>query len=206
MLFFMESLGELQTNCYIFADPVTREAAIVDPGDDDPWIRRTITENGLKVQYILLTHAHCDHIGGLTATKEWTGAPVLAHREEVALLSNPQHNGSVWFGTPFTCAAPDRFLKSEEEFTVGSIKVKTLFTPGHSPGSLSFYLGDKVITGDALFAGSIGRTDLYQGNVTTLLQSIRTRLLTLPPETEVYPGHGPSTTIGDEKAYNPFLA
>lgn len=211
MRIWTRELGEFATNCYIIADPDSNAAAVVDPGEPDPWITRTLAENGLKAELILLTHGHLDHIGGVTWLSRQTGAPVLVHRDDAPYLTDANLNGSAYFGSPIIAQPPDKLLSDGDEIAVGSLRLKVIHTPGHTPGGVCFYLapsgGQKgqLLAGDTLFAGSVGRTDLPGGSHTQLIQSIREKLLPLPPDTMVYPGHGPATTIGDEKAYNPFL-
>lgn len=199
-------LGALETNCYIIACPQTGESAVIDPGDDDPWIKRTLEENGLRPAVILLTHGHGDHIGGVAYVKALTGAPVWIHPDDVPMLKDPRLNGSATYGTaPVTAPDPDRLLRSRDTFTIGKLSFQVLHTPGHSPGGVCFYTRGHLIAGDTLFEGSVGRTDLPGGNQEALLRSIRQKLLVLPPETAVYPGHGPTTTIGREKKHNRYL-
>jgi glyoxylase-like metal-dependent hydrolase (beta-lactamase superfamily II) len=206
MLLWSRALGEFDTNCYIIACPETKQALIIDPGQPDPWIWETVQLEGLTVKEVILTHGHCDHIGGVEYVKSWCGAPVRIHNNDRPMLLDARLNGSAFFGEPFTAPAPDGSLKEGDEVTCGTLRFQVLFTPGHSPGSISLYTPGHVIAGDALFAGSIGRTDLPGGDAKTLLKAIKTKLLTLPKATIVYPGHGPETTIGDEAAYNPFLS
>lgn len=206
MLIWSRALGDFATNCYILACPETRQAIVIDPGQPDPWIWETVQLENLTVKEIILTHGHCDHIGGVAYVKQWSGAPVRMHNNDRPMMRDARLNGSAFFGEPFTAPEPDGSLKEGDEVAVGNLRLKVLFTPGHSPGSISLYTKGHVIAGDALFAGSIGRTDLPGGEIKTLLKAIKTKLLTLPKETIVYPGHGPETTIGDEAAYNPFLS
>lgn len=198
-------LGPLETNCYIVACPETGASAVIDPGAPDPWIRQTAATHGLKPSRIILTHAHLDHIGGVAWVKGWTGAPVWIHPADEAMLQSPRLNGSASFGSPISAPAPDRLLQDGEIIALGNLSLQVLHTPGHTPGGICLYTPGHLIAGDTLFAGSIGRADLPGGSFEALIQSIRTKLLPLPPETVVYPGHGPTTTIGDEKEYNPFL-
>lgn len=206
MRLWSRSLGEFETNCYIIACPETKQALVIDPGQPDPWILETVQLEDLTVKEILLTHGHCDHIGGVEYVKSWSGAPVRIHNNDRPMLLDARLNGSAYFGEPFTAPAPDGSLKEGDEITCGTLRFKVLFTPGHSPGSISLYTAGHLVAGDALFAGSIGRTDLPGGDAKMLVKAIKTKLLTLPKATIVYPGHGPTTTIGDEAAYNPFLA
>ena len=205
MFFRCLPVGILQVNCYVVACPKTKHAAVIDPGADSDTILSVIERNNLDVKYILLTHGHPDHIGANTAIKQWSGAPILIHKEDADLLDHP-------LPLPFDSEPPvesppaDQFLNDGEKIKVGDISLTVLHTPGHSPGSVSFLFSDRVITGDALFAGTIGRTDLPGGSMPVLIQSIQDKLLVLPDETEVYPGHGPSTTIGQEKEFNPFFS
>jgi glyoxylase-like metal-dependent hydrolase (beta-lactamase superfamily II) len=204
-------LGAFGTNCYIIACTETGASAVIDPGVPDPWIRETLEAGGLKPSQILLTHGHLDHIGGIASVKALTGAPVAVHGEDAPMLTDAMRNGSAYFGMPVVAPPPDRLLRDGAEVAVGNLRFKVLHTPGHTPGGICFYLapaGDEpghLFAGDTLFAGSIGRTDLEGGDHDALIRSIREKLLPLPKETVVYPGHGPTTTIGDEAEYNPYL-
>lgn len=194
-------------NCYIVGCAQTKEAAVIDPGTDDPWIRATLAEHGLNLRYILLTHSHGDHIMGVPATRAWSGAPVLIHGAEDHMLRDPMQNFSAMMGAP-TGLAADRFVADGEVIPLGNLRLEVRHTPGHSPGGVSYYLAAQgiVFSGDALFAGSIGRTDFPGCDAALLVPAIKAKLLTLPKETVVYSGHGGATTIGDEAEYNPFLA
>lgn len=213
MRIWSRALGDFGTNCYIIACPETGASAVIDPGTPDPWIKQTLDENGLKPSLILLTHGHLDHIGGVKWVKSFTGAPVLVHADDAEMLPDPHRNGSAYFGMSITAPAPDRLLQDGDEVAVGNLTFRVLHTPGHTPGGVCFYLAPKqgkegpghLIDGDTLFAGSVGRTDLPGGSMESIMQSIRTKMLTLPPDTVVYPGHGPTTTIGDEAEYNPYV-
>lgn len=206
MKLWHRALGEFMANCYIVACDETRQALVIDPGVPDPWIQSCVTDNGLTVVGIVLTHGHLDHIGGVDWVKGWSGAPVSVHEADADYLTSPALNGSLYFGTRVQASPADRLLRDGDEVEAGNLRLRVIHTPGHSPGGVCLYRPGHLFAGDTLFAGSIGRTDLPGGDYHTLIQSIQGRLLTLPPETVVYPGHGPSTTIGDEKAYNPFLA
>lgn len=213
MRIWSRELGEFAANCYIVACPETSAAAVVDPGQPDPWITRTLAEKGLKAEVILLTHGHLDHIGGVGWLKQQLGVPVLIHRDDAPLLTDPMLNGSILFGTSVVAPPADRLLDHGDEVKVGSLRFQVIHTPGHTPGGICLYLAPDgsprrvghLLSGDTLFAGSVGRTDLPGGSHEQLIRSIRERLLPLPPDTVVYPGHGPTTTIGEEQAYNPFL-
>ena len=197
-------LGPLATNCYVLGDVETKEAVVIDPGAPDDVLFEAVSD--FRVTDILLTHAHFDHIGGVAELKRRTGARLWVHERERDWLADGSKNGSaLWLETPITAPAPDRLLSGGEVLTLAGTEVRVLFTPGHSPGHVSFALREAVISGDALFAGSIGRTDLYGGDYDTLMASIRSRLLTLPDETVLLPGHGPETTIKAERATTPFL-
>ena len=185
------AVGWLSTNCYVVGCEETREAAVIDPGmereRETEQILDFIEQNGFQVKYIINTHGHPDHISGNAAMKEATGAPILIHKNHPARVQ------------------ADRKLHDGDILQVGTLKLMVLHTPGHTPDGISL-LGDNVVfTGDALFAGSIGRTDFSGGSFQELINSIKTKLLPLPDSFKVYSGHGPPTTIGDEKRRNPFL-
>jgi hydroxyacylglutathione hydrolase len=201
-------VGPLQCNCTILGDPATHEAIVIDPGEEIGRIHRRLTELGLKLTQILITHAHIDHIGGALRLKRLTGAPILLNENDLPLLQMMEMQAG-WLGvaTPET-EAPDASLQDGLRVGLNSHPAQVLHTPGHTQGSVCLYFAplNLLVAGDTLFAGSIGRTDLPGGNSRQILDSIHTRLLVLPEETHVLPGHGPLTTIGEEKQSNPFLA
>ena len=199
------SLGPFQSNVFILRDDNTKDAVIIDPGDDASTILKILIRGGLKLQYIFLTHGHIDHVGGAKELKDTTGAKVLIHREDLFLYEKV-HLQAELFGLPSPPVSDiDIFFEDGMEIGEGSLKCRVIHTPGHTPGSVSLYFSDKLFTGDALFRDGIGRTDLWGGSYDVLMHSIREKLLRLDDATEVYPGHGPATTIGREKRENPFL-
>lgn len=208
MLHQVLPVGPLQCNCSVFGDPKSGTALVIDPGDDIPRVEALIKSMGLtRVDKIVFTHAHIDHIGAAAALKRSTGAPTYLHRAELAVLSTLGQQAA-WIGIPAPePVAIDHYLEpgTNVEFAGEAFQVR--LTPGHSPGSVSLVAPwmKRVIGGDALFRGSIGRTDLPGGDLPTLLRSIRDELLTLDDDFVVYPGHGPETTIGEERRSNPFL-
>jgi hydroxyacylglutathione hydrolase len=205
MFFTQLSVGPLQVNCYILADEHTKEAIVIDAGDDAQDILKIIKDNGLKVRYIVITHAHFDHVGANKALKEATGAEILMHQQDEMVLKSVANQGSL-FGMRSVASPPaDRYVQHGEVITAGDVSLKVLHTPGHSPGGICLLAKGMVFTGDALFAGSIGRTDLPGGDMIALLRGIKEHLMTLPDNTRVYPGHGPASTIGEERRDNPFL-
>ncbi len=201
-------VGFLQCNCHVVGDPQTREAIVIDPGDEPDVILAALHRHSLKVKAILITHAHPDHVGGAAKLKAATGAPVLMHAEDRWLLENIAMQCAA-FGFPAPPAVGmDAALKPGDEVRWGSnLRAQVLHTPGHTPGSSCLYLPDQKIlfAGDTLFAGSIGRTDLWGGSYDAILRSIHSQLLPLEDDTRVFPGHGPDTTMGDEREGNPFL-
>ncbi|HUJ17846.1 MAG TPA: MBL fold metallo-hydrolase [Nitrospirota bacterium] len=205
MLLMRLVVGPLQVNCFILADEKTREAVVIDPGDDAQDILLIIKEKGLKVKYIVNTHGHFDHIGANKAIKEATGAEILIHEGDAAVLASAPRQ-SAMFGMKSVSSPPaDRFVRHGDVIRAGEVSLRVLHTPGHSPGGICLLEEGIVFTGDALFAGSIGRTDFPGGDLATLLRSIKTNLLTLSDDTKVFSGHGPASTIGDERRENPFL-
>ncbi|MBP3041139.1 MBL fold metallo-hydrolase [Bacillaceae bacterium Marseille-Q3522] len=198
-------LGPLQTNCYLLIKDQT--CLIADPGAEGEKLINIIYQEGLKPQAILLTHAHFDHIGAVDVIREAFQVNVYVHEKEAEWLINPALNGSQYFqmGT-ITARTADYYFTEEKDMEIGDFSFSVKCTPGHSPGGVSFYFQEGiVVSGDALFNGSIGRTDLPGGNTKQLLTSIHKRLLSLPEETFVLPGHGPTTTIAEEMDNNPFL-
>jgi hydroxyacylglutathione hydrolase len=203
----MLPLGPLQTNCYILACTETMTAAVIDPSWNGRSLAATLDEHGYALSHILLTHSHFDHVGGLTELKEEKPAPIHLHPEAIPMLEQAVMSAAFWNIRIAAPPPPDEMLADGQVFQIGQLTVYVLFTPGHAPGHVSFYLPEHgvLFSGDALFQGSIGRTDLPGGDHALLLRSIRQKLLPLPDETQVLSGHGPATTIGQEKQFNPFL-
>ena len=206
MILKVMSLGSLQANGYILGCEKTKEAVIMDPGGDAEVIVETLDMEGLVPLMVLNTHAHFDHIGGNRDLVERYHIPIGIHSLELPLMK--AKGGAAFFGLDIPeSPEPERLIEDGEVLSFGEYEIKALFTPGHSPGHLCFYVPlEKILfSGDLLFAGGIGRADLPGGNMEVLAQSIVSRLYILPDDTMVCPGHGPQTTIGDEKKYNPFV-
>lgn len=198
-------LGIYQANCYVINDKETHEAAVIDPGGDFEELKKYLDENELRVNYIVLTHAHGDHIGALSELKEYTGAPVCVHEQDINMLRNSRKNlTEVMCGKRVELEA-DVFLEDGTVLELGSAKLVIIHTPGHSKGSICISCEGNLFSGDTLFAHSIGRTDLEGGSYEEIINSIKSKLMVLPGETAVYPGHGGSTTIKEESDNNPFL-
>lgn len=201
-------LGPLQTNAYIIENE-NKECIIIDPGSEGKRLVKNLEQKELTPLAILLTHAHFDHIGAVDDVRDKWKCPVYIHINEQEWLSTPSLNGSKYFGLKeeITVKAADHLIEEEGQLAVGPFCFEVFETPGHSPGSVSYYLKEQsiVFSGDALFARSIGRTDLPGGSHKQLIQSIHEKLLVLPEETVVAPGHGPITTISNEMNENPFL-
>lgn len=198
-------VGPMDNNVYLLADETSGEAAIIDPGFDTIGLHAEAVKRGLSITLIINTHAHLDHTACNADFARLTGAPLTMHGADVALMEQAEMQAN-WFGVrPPEVVPPTTLLQDGDRIAVGDGTVEALHTPGHSPGSVCL-LGDGfVITGDVLFAGSIGRGDLPGGNMEQLLRSIRARLMVLPNDTIVYPGHGPTSTIGVERRTNPYL-
>ena len=199
-------LGPIGTNGYVVrAARGAPEAVVVDPGGDAAQLRLELARAGARCAGILVTHCHWDHLGGVAELAEGTGAPVYMADVEAPVLENPD---AVYapLGVRIRPYSPDVRLAGDEEFELGGIAWRTLSVPGHSPAHLAYYADGALFSGDLLFAGSVGRVDLPGGDWDTLQESIRMVARALPPETVVYPGHGPPTSLGDELAHNPFLA
>ncbi len=202
-------VGQLQCNCSIIVCPETKEAAVIDPGGDADQIVDLCEKQGYTIKYLLHTHAHFDHIAGSRAVKERTGAKICLHKGDQWLYDNLDQQGQR-FGMKFDAPLEiDHFLEDEEVISVGNVKTKVIYTPGHTPGSSCFSMTEKdsiLFAGDTLFRGSIGRTDLWGGSFEQIIKSIKTRLFGLDDSTEVIPGHGPNTSIWSERRENPFVA
>ncbi len=236
-------VGMLQCNCSIIGDPATREALVVDPGDEVTRILDLIGRHRLIVKAIVSTHAHIDHVGGLSKLHQYTGAPVLMHRDDLPLYQAMDEQAAFLGVRPPDLTDVDQLLKEGDVLRWGGFEAIVLHTPGHTPGSVSLFLphdagrltaalnkgrkeapvadeedaddldevkrivlpGPQLFSGDTLFAGSIGRTDLWGGSTEKIMESLRTKLMILPDETIVHPGHGPVTSIGKERELNPFL-
>ena len=205
MLLVRLVVGPLQVNCFILADEKTKETVVIDPGDDAQEILKIIKDKGLKVKYLVNTHGHFDHVGANKALKDATGAELLIHEGDAQLMAAAPKQSRAFGMSSAASPNADRYVKHGDVITAGEVSLKVLHTPGHSTGGISLLGQGMVFTGDALFAGSIGRSDLPGGDLKTLLRSIKANLMTLPDDTRVFCGHGPATTIGDERNENPFL-
>jgi hydroxyacylglutathione hydrolase len=216
MILKMLEVGPLMVNCYIVADEETKEAAVFDPGGNVDHILKVLTDDGLKVKYIINTHTHWDHAGGNQKLQDATKAPILTHRQEAPALQSVGERAALYGSTSINSEA-SKFIEAGDTIEVGSIRFDVIDLRGHSPAGLGFVFDGEaelngikqskkiVICGDALFAGSIGRTDLPGGNMELLLRNIREKMFTLPDDTLVLPGHGPVSTVGREKQNNPFF-
>jgi len=203
-------LGDFQTNCFcVRQNEETSDCLIIDPGMGASVLVQMLKQNNYTPVEILLTHGHADHIGGVESIRQhWPEVRVAIHKDDAAMLTSPAENLSLMAGTMVQIRPAEILLNSEDtDYTAAGLRFKILHTPGHTPGGICLYASDEEIlfAGDTIFAGSIGRSDFPGGNHRVLIDMIRQKLLTLPEQTTVYTGHGPATTIGNEKASNPFL-
>ncbi|OPX34723.1 MAG: hypothetical protein B1H11_10260 [Desulfobacteraceae bacterium 4484_190.1] len=216
MILKILELGPLMVNCYIVADEETKEAAVFDPSGEVDKILQALNHDGLKVKYIINTHTHWDHVGGNYQLQEATNAPIVTHEDEASALKTARDNAAT-FGLSCENSEAGMFVKEGDIIEVGSLRFKVVDLRGHSPAGLGFIFDGEIsvegkretkkliICGDAIFAGSIGRTDFPGGNMELLLQNIREKIFTLPDDTLILPGHGPASTVEREKKYNPFF-
>lgn len=220
MKIITETVSPFSENTYFLVEPQSLATVVVDPGDEAPRLLERIKSERLKVEKILLTHAHLDHVGAAAELQRETGAPVYLHADEMFLLEGlpaqaqlfglrepepPRIDEQLKEGDVIVFGAAVGSGAGDDSEGAGGLRIEVMETPGHSPGSVTFVVEGTLVSGDVLFAGGIGRTDLPGGDYDVLMASIRDRLLVFPDDTPVYPGHGPATTIGREKRNNPFL-
>ncbi len=198
-------VGSLGTNCYIAYCENTKKAVIIDPGGDAVKIMAAVSREGLLVEAIINTHGHADHVLANVKVQEATAAPLWIHSADADMLGSGSRNLSAFLGGATSCGKADRLLADGEVLPVGDFSLTVLHTPGHTPGGISLLFDKTVFVGDTLFAESIGRTDFPGGSYSQLINSIKTKLMTLDDEVKAYPGHGPATTIGWERRQNPFI-
>lgn len=202
------TVGLLQENCYILGCETTHQGVVIDPGDNARAILKVIHQAGLMIKAVINTHAHMDHVMAVDAVCDATGAPFYLHRADLPVLHDVPERARLWLDSEVDpIRDPDEYLEHGQIIEFGSEQLEVRFTPGHAPGHVVFvhHAGRQVFAGDTLFQGSIGRYDLPGADGPTLLRSIRDQLFTLPDDYTVYPGHGPATTIGAERLYNPFV-
>lgn len=198
-------VGPIQANCFILGCENTREAVVIDPGDEVGRILGGLKKEALQLKYIINTHGHFDHVGGNKGLKDKTGAPILIHKGDAPMLAQLSASAAVWGMHVEDSPAADQILTDGDRIAFGEITLEVIHTPGHSQGGISLYTPKDLFVGDTLFAGSIGRTDFPGGDYALLISAVRNRLFVLGDDVRVFPGHGPATTIGQEKRFNPFF-
>lgn len=198
-------VSPFETNCYLVWNNEDKICAVIDPGDEDELILDRIKKLGLCPRAILLTHGHADHIAAVKPIKEKLEIPLYVGKGDESMLTSPSANVSAFYGFPIKCPPPDHVLNDNDVVTVGTLEFTVFSTPGHSPGGICFFIEKFLFCGDTLFNGSIGRTDLPGGDFQQLIDSIDRSILTLPDDIICYPGHGPATTVGEERRSNQFL-
>jgi len=198
-------VGPLAVNAFIVEDPAARKAVVVDPGGDGESLLREIGNLGLAVEKILLTHGHFDHVGAVGLLREKTGAPVYVHADDLERMLGARRQGMLFGLSVQNPPKPDHLVADGDTVSFGGVDFRVAHTPGHTPGCVCYIAGGMAFVGDLIFAGSIGRTDLPGGSYETLIDSVRTRIFTLSDDTVLFPGHGPATTVGEEKRTNPFF-
>ncbi len=201
------TVGLLEVNCYILGDEETKEAVVIDPGGDEEEILEALRKAKLDLKYIIDTHGHFDHVDANGPLKEATGAQIAIHEADAQMLNQPSEEAMFFTGNRVRPSQADLLLKEDDFISFGPYRLKVLHTPGHTPGGISLVLEGQpcVYVGDLLFAGSIGRTDFPGGSVESLIQAVRTKIFSLGDQYTVYPGHGPATTVGQERNHNPFF-
>jgi hydroxyacylglutathione hydrolase len=197
-------LGPIQANCFIVACEETKEAVVIDPGDEADKILMALAKKALKVKKIINTHGHFDHVGANRRLTEVTGAKLMIHSQDVPMLSQSAASAKAWGMRADNSPTPDRVLEDGDIITFGNLSLTVIHTPGHTRGGISLYGHGAVFVGDTLFSGSVGRTDFPGGDYDTLIKSIQQKIFKLPEDTKVYPGHMGPTTVGAEKRNNPF--
>jgi len=198
-------VGPIMANCFIVGCEETLAAAVIDPGDEADRILMSLAESKLTLKYIINTHGHFDHVGANRPLKDATGAPILIHALDAPMLNHLSASAAAWGLATENSPPPDRMIEAGDTITFGKITLTVIHTPGHTPGGISLRTDGHVFVGDTLFAGSIGRTDFPGGDFETLRASIQNKLFLLGDDVQVYTGHGPQTTIGQEKRTNPFV-
>jgi glyoxylase-like metal-dependent hydrolase (beta-lactamase superfamily II) len=198
-------VGPLFSNCYVVGDIESNQGVIIDPGDEADVILNTIKDLGIEIKYILATHGHFDHVGAVNQLKKILKVDFLAHKDDLFFIEDGENAARRWGIKINQPPNPDRFIVDGEKIEFGKYELKVIHTPGHSPGGVCFLYNKFLFSGDTLFQGSIGRTDFRKGSIEDLKKSIKTRLYPLHDNTIVYTGHGPVTTIGEEKLYNAFV-